>query len=163
MPNAPVFESHLNLMVGQSDHLIMGQMDAILFSYVLVWHSNGWSSTLDINRSFEYQTNWNLNFKKLGIQMFPVFKWSVFRTPLYLTRMVLKWLKQVRFANAPVFEWSHKLQTFNFVFWMVPLVKRLLPFQVPKNSHFWGHYLDPHCICREIYNVNYFKGLPKVL
>ena len=42
-PNSPVFECHLN--TGQPDHLSTKQMDTILFSYVLVWYSNGWSST----------------------------------------------------------------------------------------------------------------------
>ena len=38
-------------------------------------------------------TIWNLNFKKFGIQMFPVFKRSVFRSSLYLikTSLVIAW------------------------------------------------------------------------
>ena len=36
MPNGPVFKCHLN--TGQPKHLKTGQMDAILFSYVLVWY-----------------------------------------------------------------------------------------------------------------------------
>ena len=35
MPNGVIFECHLNT----------GQMDAILFSYVMAWYSNGQSST----------------------------------------------------------------------------------------------------------------------
>ena len=38
MPNDMVFTCHL----------ITGQMDAILFSYLLVKYSNGWSGTWDI-------------------------------------------------------------------------------------------------------------------
>ena len=46
MPNGPVFKWHLNNRItGQPDHLNTRKMDAILFSYVLVWYSNGWSST----------------------------------------------------------------------------------------------------------------------
>ena len=74
-----------------------GQIDTILFYYVLVWYSNGRSSTEDIthNRPFEYPTIWNLNYKKFdiqkvsGIQMFLVFKWSVFRSPLYINIFLL--------------------------------------------------------------------------
>ena len=40
MPNDPVFECHLNTE----------QMDPILFSYVLVQNSNGWSSTSNMHR-----------------------------------------------------------------------------------------------------------------
>ena len=43
MPNGLVFECHLN--TGQPTHLNLVQMDDILFSYVLVWYSNGWSGT----------------------------------------------------------------------------------------------------------------------
>ena len=39
MPNGLVFECHLN--TGQPNHLNTGQMDAILFSFVLVQYSNG--------------------------------------------------------------------------------------------------------------------------
>ena len=46
MPNGPAFERHLN--TGQLYHLNIGQMDAILFSYVLGWYLNGWSSTQNI-------------------------------------------------------------------------------------------------------------------
>ena len=46
MPNGLVSECHLN--TGQPNHLNTGQMDAILFSYVLVQYLNGWSSTDDI-------------------------------------------------------------------------------------------------------------------
>ena len=35
------------------------------------------------DQPFEFWTIWNLNFKKFVIQMFPVFKWLVFRSPLY--------------------------------------------------------------------------------
>ena len=56
MPNGLAFECHLN----------PGQMDAILFSYVLVWYLNGWSSAQDISlkRPFEILTS-----KNFGIQM----------------------------------------------------------------------------------------------
>ena len=43
MPNGPALQCHLN--TGQPDHLKTGQMDAILFSYILVWYSNVQSST----------------------------------------------------------------------------------------------------------------------
>ena len=39
-------ECHLNII--QPDHLNTGQMDAILFLYVLVQYWNGWSGTGDI-------------------------------------------------------------------------------------------------------------------
>ena len=45
MPNGLVFECHLN--TGRPNHLNARQMDAILFSYVLVWFSNDRSSTKD--------------------------------------------------------------------------------------------------------------------
>ena len=48
MPNGPVFECHLK--TGQPNHFNNGQMDAILFSYVMVWYLNGQSSTKDIAR-----------------------------------------------------------------------------------------------------------------
>ena len=35
-------------------------------------------------RPFENRTIWNPTFKKSGFQMFPDFKWSDFRSPLYL-------------------------------------------------------------------------------
>ena len=38
MPNGLVFKCHLN--TGQPNHLNTGQMDAILFSYILVWNSD---------------------------------------------------------------------------------------------------------------------------
>ena len=46
-------------------------MDAVSFTYELVLYWNGQSSTYYIahNKPFEYQTIWNPNFKKLGIQM----------------------------------------------------------------------------------------------
>ena len=82
IPNGLVFECHWNK--GQPNHLNTKQMDAILFSYVLVWYLNGWSSTWDraSDRVFEYQTIWNPNFKNFGIQLLPAFKWTVFRSPL---------------------------------------------------------------------------------
>ena len=43
MPNGPVFECHLN--TGQPNHFKTGQMDAFLFSYVLVRYLNGRSSS----------------------------------------------------------------------------------------------------------------------
>ena len=36
-------------------------------------------------QQFENQTIWNRTFKKSGFQMFPDFKWSDFRSPLYPT------------------------------------------------------------------------------
>ena len=65
MPNGLVFKCHLNM--GQPNELNTIQMDAILFSYVMVWYSNGRPSTQDIpiDRPFEYQTICNPNFKKL--------------------------------------------------------------------------------------------------
>ena len=42
-PNDLVFEGHFNAR--QPDHLNTRQIDAILFSYVLVCYSNGWSIT----------------------------------------------------------------------------------------------------------------------
>ena len=50
MPNGLVFECHLN--TGQPNHLNTAQMDAILFSYVLVWYSNDWSSTGVLNLGY---------------------------------------------------------------------------------------------------------------
>ena len=35
-------------------------------------------------RPFENRTIWNQTFKKSGFQMFPDFKWSDFRSPLYI-------------------------------------------------------------------------------
>ena len=46
MTNGLVFKFHLN--TGQPDHLNIGQMDAIWFSYGLVLYLNGWFSTQDI-------------------------------------------------------------------------------------------------------------------
>ena len=47
MSNGLEFKCHLNTR--QPNHLNTGQMNAILFSYVLVWYSNdGQSSTQDI-------------------------------------------------------------------------------------------------------------------
>ena len=46
MPNGMVFKCHLNTK--QPNHLNTGHMDAILFSYLLVKYSNGWSGTWDI-------------------------------------------------------------------------------------------------------------------
>ena len=43
MPNILVFKCHLHTR--QPDHLNTGQMDTILFNYVLVGNFNGWSST----------------------------------------------------------------------------------------------------------------------
>ena len=43
MQNGPILECHLN--TGEQHHLNYGQMDAILFSSVLVQYSNGWSIT----------------------------------------------------------------------------------------------------------------------
>ena len=42
MLNGEVFEYHLN--TSQPDHLNTGQMGAMLFYFVLVWFSNGWSN-----------------------------------------------------------------------------------------------------------------------
>ena len=42
-PNGTVFECHLK--IGQSNHLNAHQIDIMLFSYVLVQYSDGWSST----------------------------------------------------------------------------------------------------------------------
>ena len=61
MPNGPVFECHLKT----------GQIDAILFSYVLVRYLNGRSSTHDLalDQPFEYQTiEIRTYLKKFGIQ-----------------------------------------------------------------------------------------------
>ena len=68
MPNGLVFECHLNTV--KPNHLNNGQMDAILFSYVLVQYSNGQPSTQDIAlyQPFEIRTSKS-----------QVFKWSVFR------------------------------------------------------------------------------------
>ena len=41
-----------------------------------------------IDQPFEYWTIWNPNFKKFGTEMFPIFKWSVSRSPLYLLRVL---------------------------------------------------------------------------
>ena len=47
--------------------------------------------TKHINRPFEHQTIWTPNFKKFSIQMFLVFKWSVFRSSKYkISRWCLK-------------------------------------------------------------------------
>ena len=43
MPNGLVFECHSDTV--QPNHLNTRQIDAILFSYVLVWYLNGRSST----------------------------------------------------------------------------------------------------------------------
>ena len=75
MPNGPILECHLNT----------GHVNTILFSYILVQYLNGRSSTYHIA---DKPTILNPNFKKLGIQMFPVFKWSVFRSPQYLETLL---------------------------------------------------------------------------
>ena len=46
----------------QPDHFNTGPMSAILFSYVLVWYLNGWSSTWD---KANWLTIWRPNTKKL--------------------------------------------------------------------------------------------------
>ena len=83
MPNGLVFECHLNTV--KPNHLNNGQMDAILFSYVLVQYSNGQSSTQDIAlyQPFEIRTSKS-----------SVFKWSVFRSLLQI-------LKGIRFSQEP--------------------------------------------------------------
>ena len=43
MPNGPIFKCQLNS--GQPNHLNTGQMDTILFSYVMVQYSNGRSNS----------------------------------------------------------------------------------------------------------------------
>ena len=80
MPNGLVFECHSNTR--QPSHLNTGQ---ILFSYVLVWYLNGWSSTL--NKAHK-PTIWILNHLKSKLQKVQysnvsIFKWSVFRSPLH--------------------------------------------------------------------------------
>ena len=45
---------------------------------------------------------WNLNFKKFSIQMFPVFKWSVFRSPLYAFNRL--WIQYGVKCRKPTFE-----------------------------------------------------------
>ena len=47
MLNVLAFYCHLN--TGQPNHLNTEQLDAILFSYVLVWYSNGRSRKWDIS------------------------------------------------------------------------------------------------------------------
>ena len=79
MPIGLAFECHLNTR--QPKHLNTRQMDAILLSYVLVWYSNGWSSTRNI-------THWNTEPFEIPISKSLVFKWSVFRSPLYLKPVV---------------------------------------------------------------------------
>ena len=69
LTNGPEFKCHLN--TGRLDHLNTRQMNAILFSYALVWYLNIKSSTQDKKHGL---TIWNMNFKKLNIQMFAVFK-----------------------------------------------------------------------------------------
>ena len=78
MPNGQVFNYHLNTR--QPDHLNTRQMDAILFSYVLVLYSNCWSShrTKHINDHF-----YTKPFEQWTSKSW-VFKWSVFRSQLYL-------------------------------------------------------------------------------
>ena len=90
-----VFKCHMK--TGQPIHLNTWQMDAILFSYVLVWYWNGWSSTkdIDVNRPFEYWTIWNPNFKKVGIQMVgiqipTVVHYSDLRN-IFLSRLMATW------------------------------------------------------------------------
>ena len=78
MSNSPVFECHLN--TGQPNHLNARQMDAILFSYVLILYSSGQSSTQDSkqtrNLKSELQKVWFSNvttIKMVGIQI-PVYQ-----------------------------------------------------------------------------------------
>ena len=84
MPNCPVFKCHLN--TGQPNHWIKKphwntiQLDAILFSYMLVQYSNGLLSTQDIALKANHLKS---KLKKAGIQVFPSVKWSIFRSPLY--------------------------------------------------------------------------------
>ena len=85
-----VFECHL--YTRQPNHLNTRQMDTILFSYVQVRYLNGWSSTYDIalDRLFEYQTICNPNFKMLGIQMFPIFRSSLYQAIYSMAQMLSK-------------------------------------------------------------------------
>ena len=74
--------------------------EAILFSCILVQYLNGgWSSTKDIPHK---PTIWDPNFKKLGIQMFPVCKWSVFRSPLYDKNVVLRLVSGVQMVGIQI-------------------------------------------------------------
>ena len=62
MPNGPVFKCHLN--TGQPDNFNIKQMDAILFSYVLVryiWHSP-WTDHLN-TKTFYIHTSKSLVFR----------------------------------------------------------------------------------------------------
>ena len=68
MPTGPVFECHLN--TGQPNHLNMRQMHAILFSYILVGFSNGWSSTQDIAH------NWTFKIRASKSSVFKCFWYS---------------------------------------------------------------------------------------
>ena len=61
---------------GEPDHLNTWQMDAILFSYVLVWCLIGQSTTKDIVQKLII---WNPNFKKFGIQMVGIRNPTVFK------------------------------------------------------------------------------------
>ena len=91
MPNGLVFERHLN--AGQPNHFNTGQMDAILFSCVLVQYLNGLSSTKDkaYRLTILMMNHFRSELQKFGIQMFLVFKWSgiqihtVFEWCLYLS------------------------------------------------------------------------------
>ena len=74
MPNGPVFKCHWI-----PDSPIIWILDKWT-PYNRPWWPRGLKH---INLPCEYQTIWNPNFKKIGIQMFPVFKWSVFRSSLY--------------------------------------------------------------------------------
>ena len=78
-PSGPVFKSHLKTV--QPDHLKADK----LFFYILVRYLNGQHRTKHIDRPLEYQTICNPNFT-FCIQMFQVFKWWVFRFPVYMFR-----------------------------------------------------------------------------
>ena len=68
LPSVPVFECHL--ITGQPNHLNTGQIDLILFSYVLVWYLNERSSTYNI---LDRPTIWYPNFKSF---LFKYFQYS---------------------------------------------------------------------------------------
>ena len=73
------------LNTGQPVNLNTQQMDAILFSYILVQYLNGRSSTLDKAHKLTIRKPYHL---KSELQMFWVFKWLVFRSPLYTEPLV---------------------------------------------------------------------------
>ena len=78
-------DANCHLNTGQPKYLFTRQMDSIFFSYLLVRYLNSRSSTKDIAQkpTILILNHLKSELQKVGVQMFPVFKCSVFRSSLY--------------------------------------------------------------------------------